>query len=81
MPLARHIFAAPTYYYKTGIAFISWLNGHQPGFTMVGGLQSARSTLHLVEILRLADDAGLLADPDLAAQRIQALLLTGGLVR
>ena len=81
LPLARHIFAAPTYYYKTGIAFISWLNGHQPGFTMVGGLQSARSTLHLVEILRLADDAGLLADPDLAAQRIQALLLTGGLVR
>ncbi|HQV92513.1 MAG TPA: DUF993 family protein, partial [Phycicoccus sp.] len=81
LPLARHIFAAPTYYYKTGIAFLSWLNGHQPGFTMVGGLQSARSALHLAHLLRLANDAGLLTAPDLAAQRMQALLATAGLVR
>ena len=81
LPLARHIFAAPTYYYKTGIAFLSWLNGHQPGFTMVGGLQSARSTLHLAHLTRLANDAGLLTAPDLAAQRMQALLATAGLVR
>jgi hypothetical protein len=81
LPLARHVFARPTFYYKTGIAFLAWLNGHQPGFTMVGGLQSARSTLHLVETFRLADDAGLLADPELAAARMTALLTVAGLDR
>ncbi|MFD0787646.1 DUF993 family protein, partial [Micromonospora azadirachtae] len=67
VPLARHIFTAPTWYYKTGIAFLAWLCGHQPGFTMVGGLQSARSVLHLAELARLADQARLLPDPELAA--------------
>ncbi|MBC9824133.1 dihydrodipicolinate synthase family protein [Terrabacter sp. MAHUQ-38] len=81
LPLARHVFAAPTYYYKTGIAFLAWLGGHQPGFTMVGGLHSARSVLHLAETLRLADAAGLLPDPDLAAQRMGSLLATAGLIR
>ncbi|MFC7598315.1 dihydrodipicolinate synthase family protein [Terrabacter sp. GCM10028922] len=81
LPLARHVFAAPTYYYKTGIAFLAWLSGHQPGFTMVGGLQSARSVVHLAETLRLADAAGLLPDPDLAAQRFGSLLATAGLTR
>lgn len=81
LPLARHVFAAPTYHYKTGIAFLSWVSGHQPGFTMVGGLQSARSVVHLAETLRLADAAGLLPDPDLAAQRIGSLLATAGLTR
>jgi|SRR4051812_34808700 len=81
LPLARHVFAAPTYYYKTGIAFLSWLSGHQPGFTMVGGLQSARSIVHLADTVRLADAAGLLPDPDLAAERMRNLLATAGLGR
>jgi Protein of unknown function (DUF993) len=79
LPLARHIFAAPTYYYKTGIAFLAWLCGHQPGFTMVGGLQSSRSVMHLCDLARLADDARLLADPALAADRLDAFLRTAGL--
>jgi len=79
LPLARHIFAAPTYYYKTGIAFLAWLSGHQPGFTMVGGLQSSRSVVHLCELARLADDAGLLPDPELAAERLGVFLGTAGL--
>ncbi|MEV6376231.1 dihydrodipicolinate synthase family protein [Micromonospora musae] len=81
LPLARHLFAAPTWYYKTGIAFLAWLCGHQPGFTMVGGLQSARSVLHLAELVRLADDARLLPDPDLAAARLRAFLDVAGVPR
>ncbi|MET7750649.1 dihydrodipicolinate synthase family protein [Micromonospora sp. NPDC005367] len=81
LPLARHIFTAPTWYYKTGIAFLAWLSGHQPGFTMVGGLQSARSVLHLAELARLADDARLLPDPDLAAARLRAFLDVAGVPR
>ncbi|QVQ54719.1 dihydrodipicolinate synthase family protein [Spiractinospora alimapuensis] len=78
LPLARHLFAAPTFYYKTGIAFLAWLNGHQPGFTMVGGLQSARSLPHLCHTVRLADEAGVLEDPPLAAHRTRSLLETAG---
>ncbi|WP_166356183.1 dihydrodipicolinate synthase family protein [Phytoactinopolyspora limicola] len=78
VPLARHVFGAPTYYYKTGIAFLSWLSGFQPGFTMVGGLQSARSLPHLVETFRLADAARLFPDPELAAARMATLLRTYG---
>ena len=66
MPLSRHIFAAPTRFYKTGVVFMAWLNGHQSHFTMVGGQQCARSLLHLTELFRLADAAGLLRDPALA---------------
>jgi hypothetical protein len=80
VPLSRHIFSAPTQYYKTGIAFLSWLNGFQPGFTMVGGLQSGRSVPHLVQTLRLADAAGLLLDPELAARRMQQYLSVAGVV-
>jgi hypothetical protein len=76
--LGRHIFAAPTYYYKTGIAFLSWLNGFQPGFSLVGGLHSGRSLRHLVELARLADGCGLLLDPPLAAARLRAFLTTNG---
>ena len=79
LPLARHIFSAPTYHYKVGIAFVAWLSGHQPGFTMVGGLQSARSTSHLLTTYELAAAAGLLPDPDLAARRVRALLEVAGL--
>jgi hypothetical protein len=79
--LARQIFAAPTPFYKTGVAFLSWLNGHQPAFAMVGGLHSARSLVHLSEIVRLADAAGALERPDLAAERWGALLHVNGLGR
>ena len=79
VPLARQIFSAPTYYYKTGIAFLAWLNGHQPGFGMVGGLQTGRSLPHLADTFRLADAAGVLTDPDLAVTRFKQLLSTGGI--
>jgi hypothetical protein len=78
VPLARQIFSAPTYYYKTGIAFLAWLNGHQPGFGMVGGLQTGRSLPHLAETFRLADAAGVLTDPELAVKRFRRLLVVGG---
>jgi hypothetical protein len=78
LALSRHVFARPTYYYKTGIAFLAWLSGHQPGFTMVGGLQSGRSIPHLAQTFRLADAAGLFPDPELAAARMRALLDVAG---
>jgi Protein of unknown function (DUF993) len=76
--LGRHVFEAPTYYYKTGIAFLSWLNGHQPGFQMVAGLHGARSVRHLSRVLVLADECGLLRDPDLAASRMRSYLDVAG---
>jgi len=78
VPLSRHIFAAPTRFYKTGVVFMAWLNGHQSHFTMVGGQQSARSLAHLSELFRLADAASLFADPDLAAARMRTLLALHG---
>jgi hypothetical protein len=78
VPLARQIFSAPTYYYKTGIAFLAWLNGHQPGFSMVGGLQTGRSLPHLADTFRLADQAGVLTNPELAVERFGQLLRVGG---
>jgi hypothetical protein len=81
LPLSRHIFAAPTYYYKTGIAFLAWLNGHQDGFVMVGGLQSARSIVHLARVFELANEAQLLTDPELAGHRLAQLLATAGVAR
>ena len=77
-PLGRHVFGAPTSSYKTGIAFLSWLNGFQPGFQLVGGLHSGRSVAHLVELARLADGCGMLLDPPLAAARLTAFLTTNG---
>ena len=78
VPLSRHIFKAPTRFYKTGIVFMAWLNGHQDHFTMVGGQESTRSTLHLAELFRLADKAGLLSNPELATRRMTTLLATRG---
>jgi hypothetical protein len=78
VPLSRHIFKAPTRFYKTGVVFMAYLNGHQDHFTMVGGQESARSLLHLADILRLADAAGLLSDPDRAAARMRAVLRVHG---
>jgi len=79
VPLSRHIFKAPTRFYKTGVVFMAWLNGHQDHFTMVGGQQSARSILHFAELLRLADAAGLIEQPELAARRMRALLALHGI--
>ena len=79
VPLARHIFKAPTQFYKTGVVFMAYLNGHQSHFTMVGGQQSARSIVHLAEIFRLADAAGLLTDPDVATARMKSVLRVHGI--
>jgi hypothetical protein len=79
VPLSRHLFKAPTRFYKTGIVFLAYLNGHQSHFVMVGGQESARSLLHLADIVRLADAAGLIRDPDMAAHRLTAVLRTHGL--
>src|SRR6266850_644716 len=78
VPLSRHIFKAPTRFYKTGVVFMAWLNGHQDHFVMVGGQQSARNVLHLAELFRLADAAGLLTDPPLACARMKQLLAVHG---
>jgi hypothetical protein len=80
VPLSRHIFQKPTFYYKTGVVFMAFLNGHQTHFRMVGGQESARSTVHLAELFRLADQAGLLRDPELAAARMRAVLAQSGIV-
>jgi hypothetical protein len=78
VPLSRHIFQAPTYSYKTGIVFLAYLNGHQRHFRMVGGKESARSVLHLAELYRLADAAGLIVDAELAAERMRRVLAVAG---
>ncbi|MFN8443129.1 MAG: dihydrodipicolinate synthase family protein [Caldilineaceae bacterium] len=74
VPLSRHIFQTPTYHYKTGIVFLAWLNGHQEQFKMVGAQESARSVDHLCQLFVLADQAGLLRDPELAVKRMQIFL-------
>jgi Protein of unknown function (DUF993) len=79
VPLARHIFRMPTYYYKTGLTFLAYLNGHQDHFRMVGGLESGRSVIHLCETLNLADQAGVLRDPHLAIQRMRRFLAANGI--
>lgn len=76
--LSRHVFSAPTWHYKTGIAFLAWLNGHQPAFAMVGGQHAGRSLPHLSETVRLANACGALEHPDLAASRWHALLAVNG---
>ena len=78
VPLSRHIFRAPTRYYKTGVVFMAWLNGHQKHFTMVGGQQSTRSLVHFAELFRLADAAGLIEQPELAVRRMRHLLALHG---
>ncbi|MNS61894.1 hypothetical protein D3C72_949360 [compost metagenome] len=77
--LSRHIFKAPTRFYKTGVVFLAYLNGLQDHFTMVGGQESTRSTQHFTELFRLADKANVLAEPDLATQRMNAFLAVRGI--
>lgn len=79
VPLSRHIFQTPEHFYKTGITFLAYLNGHQKHFRMLGGLESARSVLHLAELFRLADRAGLLINPETAAMRMRPLLVLAGI--
>ncbi|MFK0099115.1 dihydrodipicolinate synthase family protein [Streptomyces sp. NPDC091040] len=76
--LSRHLFQAPTRFYKTGVVFLAWLAGHQDHFTMVGGLQSARSLPHLAKAYELADGLGLFPDPELAESRMRAFLTVNG---
>ncbi len=78
VPLSRHIFRAPTRFYKTGVVFMAYLNGHQDHFTMIGGQESARSTLHLAQIVRLANEAGLFPDAALAASRARPVFAARG---
>ncbi len=78
IPLSRHIFAAPIYYYKTGVVFLAFLNGFQKHFRMIGGLEAARSIAHLCELFVLADKAALLRDPDLALERMRNVLSLSG---
>jgi hypothetical protein len=79
VPLSRHIFKAPTRYYKTGIVFLAYLNGLQQHFHMVGGQQSARSLQHLAELFQLADAARVLRNPDLATKRVGIVMTLGGI--
>ena len=79
VPLSRKIFESPTQYYKAGVVFLSWLNGFQDHFAMVGGMQSARSILHYAEVFRLAHEAGLVLDPDKATQRMSHLCGLNGI--
>ena len=78
VPLSRHVFRAPTRFYKTGVVFLAYLNGLQDHFVMIGGQQSARSLVHLAELFRLADRAGVLTDPELAAARMRRVLAVHG---
>ena len=78
VPLSRHIFKAPTRFYKTGVVFLAYLNGLQDHFVMVGGQESARSLVHLAELFRLADRARVLKDPELAAARMRGVLAVQG---
>jgi len=78
VPLARHVFSSPTRFYKTGLVLIAYLNGHQSHFRMLGGLESARSVVHLAETFVLADRAGLFRDPERACTRMRAILSTAG---
>ena len=78
LPLSRHIFQAPTQYYKTGIVFLAYLNGHQDHFLLIGGQEGTRSTLHLAILFRLADKAGLFHDPEISARRMENVMKVHG---
>jgi hypothetical protein len=78
VPLSREMFRAPTRLYKVGVVFLAYLAGHQRHLRMVGGLESARSIVHLADLLRLAEGAGVLPDPELAVARMRPLLATAG---
>jgi len=78
VPLSRHIFRAPTRFYKTGVVFLAYLNGHQQHMQMLAGHQAMRALPYFVELFRLADAAGLLRDPDNAVARMRRFLAVYG---
>jgi hypothetical protein len=78
LPLSRHVFKAPTRFYKTGVVFAAYLNGHQSHFRLIGGLESARSVVHLAELFVLADRARILRDSELATARMRTVLALAG---
>jgi hypothetical protein len=78
VPFARLLFTAPTRHYKTGVVFMAYLNGQQSHFRMVGGQEGSRSVVHLSRLFILADEAGLLPDPELAAKRMRRVLALAG---
>jgi hypothetical protein len=78
LPLSRHLFSDPTRFYKTGVVFMAYLNSHQQHFRMVGGLESARSVVHLAKLFVLADQAHLFRDPDQAALRMRRVMAVAG---
>ena len=78
LPLSRHLFAAPTQYYKTGVVFLAFLNGFQSHFRMVGGFENARSVAHLCQLFVFADAARVLRDPELAVTRMRSFLTLAG---
>jgi hypothetical protein len=80
LPLSRHLFGDPTRFYKTGVVFMAYLNGHQSHFRMVGGMESARSVVHLAKLFVLADQAHLFRDPDQAAERMRRVMAVAGVV-
>jgi hypothetical protein len=73
------MFQTPTYYYKTGLTFLAYLNGYQSHFRMIGGLESGRSVTHLCKLLVLANQAGVIRDPDLATARMKHFLAFNGI--
>jgi hypothetical protein len=77
--VSRHAFGAPTFYYKTGVVFLAYLNGHQDHFRMVGALESGRSAVHLAKLFVLADEAGLLRDAELAVDRVRHVMAVAGI--
>ncbi len=79
VPLSRHLFRKPTYFYKTGVVFLAYLNGHQDHFRMVGGQEGARSIVHLSELFVLADRIGLFVNPELAVRRMRCVLALAGI--
>jgi hypothetical protein len=72
--LSRELFRAPTQFYKAGVVFLAWLNGHQDHFSMAGGMESARAVLHFAEVFRKADAAGVLIRPELAVEGMARFL-------
>lgn len=81
VPFSRHLFQKPTFFYKTGVVFLAYLNGHQQHFRMLGGQEGFRSILHLTELFRLADQIGLFLNPELAVKRMRTVLTLAGVER
>jgi hypothetical protein len=78
VPLSQLIFRPPTQYYKTGVVFLAYLNGFQQHFVMIAGAQSMRPLPYYTNVFRLADEAGVLRDPELAADRMRRFLALHG---